>query len=60
MWSADEVNVLSQQKKQQVRTLGGLGWSLREIEEAVHVRRETAIGDLEAAGIPGTRRRRVA
>lgn len=48
MWSADEVNVLSQEKKQQVLTLGRLGWSLREIEEAVHVRRETASGYLNA------------
>ncbi|MDQ3367748.1 MAG: hypothetical protein M3680_20180 [Myxococcota bacterium] len=38
-------------KKQQVLTLGQLGWSLREIEEAVHVRRETASGYLKAAGI---------
>jgi transposase len=60
MWSADEVNVLSEEKKQQVLTLGRLGWSLREIEEAVHVRRETASGYLKAAGIPvrGPRKRR--
>ena len=59
-WSAHEVNVLSQEKKQQVLTLGRLGWSLREIEEAVHVRRETASGYLKAAGIAvrGPRKRR--
>jgi len=54
------VNVLSDDKKQQVLTLGRLGWSLRDIEEAVHVRRETASGYLKAAGIavrpPRTRR----
>jgi transposase len=61
VWSADEVNVLSEEKKQQVLTLGRLGWSLREIEDAVHVRRETASGYLKAAGIPvrGPRKRRV-
>jgi transposase len=54
------VNVLSEEKKQQVLTLGRLGWSLRDIEEAVHVRRETASGYLKAAGIPvrGPRKRR--
>jgi hypothetical protein len=35
-------NVLSTDKKQQVIALGKLGWSLRRIEEATGVRRETA------------------
>ena len=51
LWSRAEVNVLSDDKKQQVLALGRLGWSLRDIEEAVHVRRETASGYLKAAGI---------
>ena len=42
---------MSDDKKQQVLGLGRLGWSLRDIEEAVHVRRETASGYLKAAGI---------
>jgi hypothetical protein len=45
-------NVLSQEKKQQVIALGRLGWSLRRIEAAVHIRRETIGGYLRAAGIP--------
>jgi transposase len=44
-------NVLSDDKKQQVVTLGGLGWSLRLIEERTGVRRETASAYLRAAGI---------
>jgi transposase len=51
-WSRAEVNVLSDNKKQQVLALGRLGWSLRNIEEATAVRRETASGYLKAAGIP--------
>lgn len=35
-------NVLSQEKREQVIALGRLGWSLRRIEEATGVRRETA------------------
>ena len=46
------VNVLSEEKKQQVLALGRLGWSLRRIERAVHLRRETAATYLKAAGIP--------
>ncbi len=42
---------MSDDKKQQVLTLGRLGWSLRDIEDAVQVRRETASGYLKAAGI---------
>lgn len=44
-------NVLSEEKKQQVIALGRLGWSLRRIEEATGVRRETASGYVRAAGI---------
>jgi hypothetical protein len=35
-------NVLNEDKKQQVLALGRLGWSLRRIEQATGVRRETA------------------
>jgi transposase len=45
-------NVLSEDKKQQVIALGRLGWSLRRIQAATHIRRETAAGYLRAAGIP--------
>jgi transposase len=44
-------NVLSEEKKQQVIALGRLGWSLRRIESAVHIRRETAGAYLRAVGI---------
>src|ERR1700747_2728835 len=54
-------NVLSTDKKQQVIALGKLGWSLRRIEEATGVRRETASTYLKAAGVavclPGWGRR---
>ncbi len=45
-------NVLSDSTQQQVLALGRLGWSLRRIEEATGVRRETASAYLKAAGIP--------
>jgi transposase len=45
-------NVLSEDKKHQVVALGRLGWSLRRIEEATEVRRETVSAYLKAAGIP--------
>ena len=45
-------NVLSREKQDQVVALGRLGWSLRRIEEATHVRRETASSYLKAAGVP--------
>jgi transposase len=45
-------NVLSKDKREQVIALGRLGWSLRRIEAAVHIRRETIGGYLRAAGIP--------
>ena len=51
-WSAAGMaNVLSDDKKQQVLALGRLGWSLRKIESATGVRRETASGYLRAAGV---------
>ena len=45
-------NVLNEDKKQQVIALGRLGWSLRRIEQATGVRRETASAYLKAAGVP--------
>jgi len=45
-------NVLGDDKQQQVFALGRLGWSLRRIEQATGVRRETASAYLKAAGIP--------
>lgn len=44
-------NVLSEEKKQQVIALGKLGWSLRRIQQATRIRRETASAYLKAAGI---------
>src|SRR5271156_4836405 len=44
-------NVLNEEKKQQVLALGRLGWPLRRIQQATHVRRETASAYLKAAGI---------
>jgi transposase len=44
-------NVLSDDKRQQIIALGRLGWSLRRIEQATGVRRETASAYLRAAGI---------
>jgi len=44
-------NVLNEEKKQQVLALGRPGWSLRRIQQATHVRRETASAYLKAAGI---------
>jgi transposase len=48
----DMSNVLADDKKHQITALGRLGWSLRRIEEATGVRRETASAYLKAAGIP--------
>ena len=45
-------NVLDDDKQQQILALGRLGWSLRRIEHALGVRRETISGYLKAAGIP--------
>jgi hypothetical protein len=44
-------NVLSTEKRDQVIALGRLGWSLRRIERATGVRRETAGDYLRSAGI---------
>ncbi len=44
-------NVLDRAKREQVIALGRLGWSLRQIEEATGVRRETAGAYLRSAGI---------
>jgi transposase len=44
-------NVLDETKQQQVIGLGRLGWSLRRIEAATGVRRETVSGYLKAAGV---------
>jgi transposase len=46
------VNVLTEEKKQQILALGRLGWSLRRIQQATRIRRETAANYLKAAGIP--------
>jgi transposase len=44
-------NVLTEEKKQQVIALGRMGWSLRRIQRATGVRRETASEYLKAAGV---------
>jgi hypothetical protein len=44
-------NVLNEEKKQQVLALGRLGWSLRRIQQATRIGRETAGAYLKAAGI---------
>ena len=44
-------NVLNKEKKQQVLALGRLGWSLRRIQQATRIRRETASAYLKAAGV---------
>src|SRR5206468_1688564 len=44
-------NFLSDAKKQQVIALGQLGWTLRRIQAATGVRRETAGAYLKAAGL---------
>jgi transposase len=49
--SVNVSNVLSEEKKQQILALGRLGWSLRRIQEATQIRRETASAYLKAAGI---------
>jgi transposase len=45
------MNVLDEQKRQQVLALGRMGCSLRRIEQATGVRRETASAYLKASGI---------
>jgi len=44
-------NVLKDEKKQQIIALGRLGWSLRKIQEATRVRRETISAYLRGAGL---------
>lgn len=44
-------NVLSKEKREQVIALGRLGWSLRRIEKATGIRRETASEYLRSAGV---------
>ena len=46
-------NYLSDDKRQEVLALGRLGWTLRRIEQATGVRRETASSYLKAAGLGG-------
>ena len=51
LWSLARMsNVLDEEKQQQIVALGRLGWSLRRIEAATGVRRETIGGYLRAAG----------
>src|SRR5256886_12292469 len=54
-------NVLKDEKKLQLIALGRLGWSLRKIQEATRVRRETISAYLRGAGLeiwpPGRWRR---
>ena len=54
-------NVLKHEKQEQIQSLGRLGWSLRRIEEATGVRRETVSRYLRVAGITvrGHRKRRL-
>jgi hypothetical protein len=44
-------NVLNNEKKRQILALGKLGWSLRRIQKATRVRRETISTYLKAAGV---------
>ena len=44
-------NVLNNEKKQQILALGQLGWSLRRIQQATRVRRETISSYLKSAGV---------
>jgi transposase len=44
-------NILSDDKRQEVLALGRLGWTLRHIQRATGVRRETASAYLKAAGL---------
>ena len=48
---ASMTNILSDGKRQDVLALGRLGWTLRRIEQATGVRRETAGAYLKAAGL---------
>jgi transposase len=44
-------NVLNEEQRKRIMALGQLGWSLRQIESATGIRRETVSGYLRAAGI---------
>jgi len=44
-------NILGDEKRQEVLALGRVGWTLRRIQKATGVRRETASAYLQAAGI---------
>ena len=44
-------NILSDDKRREVVALGRLGWTLRRIQKATGVRRETASAYLRAAGL---------
>ena len=48
---ASMTNILSDDKRQEVLALGRLGWTLRRIQQATGVRRETASAYLKAAGL---------
>ena len=48
---ASMTNILSDDTRQEVLALGRLGWTLRRIERATGVRRETAGAYLKAAGL---------
>ena len=48
---ASMTNILSDDKRREVLALGRLGWTLRRIEQATGVRRETASVYLKAAGL---------
>ena len=45
-------NVLDDERQQQIRALGRLGWTLSRIQHATGIRRETVSAYLKAAGIP--------
>ena len=45
-------NVLDDEKQQQIRALGRLGWTLSRIQHATGIRRETVSAYLKAADIP--------
>src|SRR4030095_14116054 len=49
-------NVLDNDTRERILALGRLGWSLRRIEHATGIRRETASAYLKAAGIAVRRR----
>ena len=49
--SVEMSNVLSEERKQQIIALGRLGWTLRHIQRATGVRRETAAAHLRVSGI---------